>query len=62
LILFFLIVEGATRKIKWDKEVVIYRDLYEEMFYHLIKFKTESKQPKILATIPNTFYFTIKKI
>jgi hypothetical protein len=58
----FIIIEGATGKVKWDKGKIIYRDMYEAMFYHLIKFKTECKRPKILSPIPDTFYFTPKKI
>lgn len=58
----FIIIEGATGKIKWDKGKIIYRDMYEAMFYHLIKFKTVCKRPKILNPIPDTFYFTPKKI
>ena len=58
----FIIIEGATGKIKWDKGKIIYREMYEAMFYHLIKFKTACKRPKILDPIPDTFYFTPKKI
>ena len=58
----FIIIEGATGKIKWENGKIIYKDLYEAMFYHLIQFKTASKRPKILKPIPNTFYFTPKKI
>jgi hypothetical protein len=58
----FIIVEGTPGKIKWDKGKIIYKDLYEAMFYHLIKFKTECKRPKVLNPIPDTFYFTPKKI
>lgn len=58
----FIILEGATGNIKWEKGKIIYKDRYEAMFYHLIKFKTESKRPKILDPIPDTFYFTPTKI
>jgi len=58
----FIIVEGATGKIKWDKGKIIYKEMYEAMFYHLIKFKTECKRPKILDPIPDIFYFTPRKI
>ena len=58
----FIIIEGATGKIKWDKGKIIYKDLYEAMFYHLIKFKTECKWPKVLDPVPDTFYFTPRKI
>jgi hypothetical protein len=58
----FIIVEGATGKIKWEKGKIIYKDEYEAMFYHLIKFKTACKRPKILNPMPDTFYFTPRKI
>lgn len=58
----FIILEGATGKIKWYKGKIIYKEMYEAMFYHLIKFKTACKRPKILDPIPDTFYFTPKKI
>lgn len=58
----FIIVEGVPGKIKWEKGKIIFKDLYEAMFYHIIKFKKECKRPKILDPIPDTFYFTPKKI
>ncbi len=58
----FIIVEGATGKIKWDKGRIIYKDIYEAMFYHLIKFKTTCKKQVVLKPIPETFYFTPTKI
>jgi hypothetical protein len=58
----FIIVEGTPGKIKWDKGHVYYKDMYEAMYYHLIKFKTESKRPKVFDPIPDTFYFTPRTI
>ena len=58
----FIIVEGTPGKIKWDKGKIIYKDMYEAMFYHLVIFKKECKQLTILNPIPDTFYFTPKKI
>lgn len=58
----FMIIEGAAGNIKWQKGKVIYRNMYEAMFYHLIKFKNQCMRPKILNPIPDTFYFTPKKI
>lgn len=58
----FIIIEGATGKIKWDKGKVIYKGIYEAMFYHLIRFKTKCKRPIILSPIPDTFYFSSTKI
>lgn len=58
----FIIIEGTPGKIKWEKGKVTYKNLYEAMFYHLIKFKTDCKQNKIYKPIPDTFYFTPTKI
>jgi hypothetical protein len=58
----FIIIEGTPGKIKWDKGKIIYKDLYEAMFYHLIKFKVDCKKPVVLNPIPDSFYFTPTKI
>ena len=58
----FIIIEGTPGKIKWDKGKIIYKDLYEAMFYHLIKFKTVCKSHVVLNPMPDTFYFTPTKI
>lgn len=58
----FIIIEGTPGKIKWHKGKIIYRELYECMFYHLIKFKIDCKSQNILKPIPDTFYFTPTKI
>lgn len=58
----FIIIEGATGKIKWDNGRIIYKETYEAMFYHLIKFKTACKKPVVLKPIPNTFFFTPTRI
>lgn len=58
----FIIVEGIPGKIKWKNGKIIYNNLYEAMFYNLIIFKKECKRPKLFNPIPNTFYFTPKRI
>jgi hypothetical protein len=58
----FIIVEGNPGNIKWDNGKVIYKDRFETMFYHLIKFKEKCKKRTILNPIPNTYYFTSKNI
>jgi hypothetical protein len=58
----FIIVEGIPGEIKWDKGKIIYKEVYEAMLYHLVNFKKECKRPKILDPIPDTFYFTPRKI
>jgi hypothetical protein len=58
----FIIIEGMTDKVKWDKGRIIYKDEFEGMYYNLIRYKTECKQPNVLEPIPKTFYFKRKKI
>ncbi len=58
----FLIVEGTPGHLMWDKGKIIYKNQYEAMFYHLITFKTECRQRKILNPVPEVFYITDNKI
>lgn len=58
----FIIVEGIPGNVKWDKGKIIYKDLYEAMYYNLNAFKVESKRPKVFNPVPETFYFTPRKI
>lgn len=58
----FIIVEGTPGNIKWENGRIIYKGIYECMFYHLIKFKNECKLQKTFNPIPSVFYFTKKEI
>jgi len=58
----FIVVEGSPGKIKWEKGKIVYKGLYEAMLYHLVNFKKECKKHTISNPIPDTFYFTTKKI
>lgn len=58
----FIIVEGIPGKVKWENGKIIFKDLFEAMYYHLILFKYNCHRPKTFDPIPNTFYFTSKKI
>ncbi len=58
----FIVVEGIPGEIMWHKGKIIYKGLYEAMFYHLIKFKKKCKRPIIFDPIPDTFYFTPTRI
>ena len=58
----FIIVEGTPGKIKWDKGKIVYKTIYEVMYYHLIKFKKDCKKPRVFNPMPNSFYFTPTKI
>jgi len=58
----FIIVEGTPGQIKWKSGKIIYKNKYEAMFYHLVKFKTECKKTNVLYPIPDTFYFSSNTI
>lgn len=58
----FIIIEGTPGKITFDNGKIIYKDMYEAMYYHLIKLKVDCKKPNILNPIPNIYHFTTKNI
>lgn len=58
----FMIIEGTPGRISWENGKIIYKNMFECMFYHLIKFKTECKQVKVLKPIPKEFRFTPTRI
>jgi len=58
----FIIIEGTPGEVKWDKGMVVYKEQYEALLYHLIKFKTECKEHEIRKPIPDSFYFTPNEI
>ena len=58
----FIIVEGTPGHVKWDKGKIIYKNTFEALYYNLISFKVKSKRPKVYNPIPETFYFTPRKI
>jgi hypothetical protein len=58
----FIIVEGISSEVKWDKGKVIYKDEFEGMYYNLIRYKNECKMQLVLDPIPDTFYFPLMGI
>lgn len=54
----FIIIEGTPGNITWKDGKIIYKNTYECMFYHLIKFKVDCKKRTVLSHIPNTFHFS----
>lgn len=54
----FIIVEGLPGNIEWNKGKLIYKEMYEVMFYHLIEFKASCTNLKIPKPIPSKFCFT----
>ena len=58
----FIIVEGTPGKIKWEKGKIVYKTIYEVMYYHLIKFKQDCRKPRVFNPMSDSFYFTPTKI
>ncbi|MBK1895376.1 DUF6625 family protein [Chryseobacterium paridis] len=58
----FIIIEGVPGKVKWENGKIIYKNMFEAMYYNLIRFKKECKVPEPIAEIPNVFSFTPKLI
>lgn len=54
----FIIVEGLPGNIEWNKGRLVYKEMYEVMFYHLIEFKTSCINRKILNPISEKYCFT----
>jgi hypothetical protein len=54
----FIIVEGLPGNIEWNNGKLIYKKMYEVMFYHLIEFKTSCTNRKLLNPIPRKYNFT----
>ena len=58
----FMIIEGTPGRICYNKGQLVYKNMYEAMFYHLIKFKEDCKLQAVLKPIPETYYFTPTRI
>ncbi|TPG41817.1 DUF6625 family protein [Flavobacterium pectinovorum] len=58
----FIIVEGLPGNIEWNNGKLVYKDMYEVMFYHLIEFKTSCIERKTLKPIPLKYFFTKTQI
>lgn len=58
----FMIVEGRPGKLKWEKGKLIFKDTFEILLYHLIKFKKETRPSKVVNPIPDTFYISPNKV
>lgn len=58
----FIIIEGTPGKIKWSEGKIIYKDMYEAMLYHLIKFKEICINQTVYTPIPDALYFTSTRV
>ena len=51
----FMIIEGRPGQLKWVEGKVIYKNKFEALLYHLIKFKKETKPSKAFYPMPDSF-------
>ena len=58
----FIILDGAAGEIHWKDGKIYYKDMFEAMFYHLIKFKSKCKKKTVFSPISNEFFFTTNEI
>lgn len=58
----FHVIEGTPGRLKWDKGTLTYKNKFEAVLYHLIKFKTVYKPKQSLKIIPDTFYISPSRI
>jgi len=58
----FIVLEGLPGKISWTNGKIYYKDIFEAMFYNLIKFKVACKKQTKFNPIPDTLYFTPSRI
>jgi hypothetical protein len=49
----FHVIEGRPGKLKWDKGILTYKNRFEVMLYHLIKFKKIYNPSKVPEKIPD---------
>ena len=58
----FMIVEGTPGHLKWVEGKLIFKNKFEALLYHLIKFKKENKPSKIYKPMPEIFKISPAKI
>jgi len=58
----FLIIEGTPGKLRWNRGKLTYRNRYEILLYHLIKFKGVFNPKKKPSHIPDSFSISPTRI
>jgi hypothetical protein len=58
----FRIIEGTPGKIIWEGGRLFYRNEFEAMYYHLIKFKEHGRYPKLFPDKMQRMSFTKNKL
>lgn len=58
----FMIIEGVPGNLKWVDGKIIYKNQFEALLYHLIKFKKVNRPSKIFVHMPKQFNISPSKI
>jgi len=58
----FILIEGVTGRIMFDKGRVIYKKQFEGILYHLYWLKRDYKPIKVRKNIPETYYISPTRI
>lgn len=58
----FIVIDGLPGNIHWREGKIYYKNMFEAMFYHLIKFKSKCKKQTVLNPIPDEFFITTSNI
>ncbi len=56
------VIDGVPGRIKWNNGRMTYKNEFEVIFYHLIRFKKINKPPKPLKKIPDIFWISPTRI
>lgn len=57
----FHLIEGYPGKLKWNSGKLTYKNQFEVMLYHMVRFKKICKQTR-MKTIPDTFHISPRRI
>ena len=57
----FHVIEGYPGRLTWKKGILTYKNKFEVMLYHLVRFKRICKQTR-MKKIPNTFHISPTRI
>ena len=58
----FMIFEGNMGDLVWKDGKIIYKNIYEGLYYNFIRFKKHIKKEPSFETITNVFYITTNEI
>jgi len=58
----FHVIEGLPGRLKWQNGILVYRNKFEVMLYHMVLFKNGCKNKRSPKKIPDTFYISPTRI